>query len=108
LPVALRQDLAEHERNAYEVVAFTHLDTDHTKGASEFFWFDHAKKYQDEERIQIDELWVPAAVIMEEGCCDDAAVIQAEARHRLREKREYACSRGRRRSRTGYMARAFA
>jgi hypothetical protein len=83
----LREDLDEANRDSYDVVAFTHLDTDHIKGASDFFWLEHAKKYQSDDRIKIDELWVPAAVITEEGCTDDAAVVQAEACHRLREKK---------------------
>jgi hypothetical protein len=85
LAAALKADLDAANRTNFDVVAFTHLDADHIKGASEFFFLRHAKKYQSDERIQIDELWVPAAVITEDGCEDEAAIIQAEARHRLRE-----------------------
>ena len=34
LPTELRDDLDEADRSAYEVVAFTHLDEDHFKGAA--------------------------------------------------------------------------
>lgn len=84
LPAALREDLDDADRDDYDVVAFTHLDMDHIKGAPDFFWLEHAEKYQGEDRIKIRELWVPAAVITERGPDDkDAKVIQAEARHRL-------------------------
>ena len=66
------------------MVVFTHLDKDHYSGASEFFYLEHAKKYQSEDRVQINMLWVPAAVINEEGPDEnEARVIQAEARYRL-------------------------
>lgn len=84
LPAKLREDLAAAQRSDYDVVAFTHLDNDHIKGASEFFWLDHAAKYQGPGRIKIHELWVPAAAIIEEGAEDEARVLRAEARHRLK------------------------
>ena len=84
LPKALQEDLESTNRNHYEVVVITHLDKDHYAGASEFFYLEHAKKYQSEDRVQINTLWVPAAVIVEEGPDEDEArVIQAEARYRL-------------------------
>jgi len=85
LPSDLRKDLRERERNWYRVVGFTHLDRDHISGASDFFYLEHAKKYQDGDRVRINELWVPAAAITEEGCYDEDRVIRAEARHRLRQ-----------------------
>eukprot|EP01013_Petalomonas_cantuscygni_P030372 TRINITY_DN5633_c0_g2_i1.p3 TRINITY_DN5633_c0_g2~~TRINITY_DN5633_c0_g2_i1.p3 ORF type:complete len:388 (+),score=36.28 TRINITY_DN5633_c0_g2_i1:3328-4491(+) len=85
LPKLLREDLNQAEVSEYSVVAFTHLDKDHCGGASEFFWFDHAAKYQGGDRIKMQTLWVPAAAIVED-CLDDCArVIRQEARHRLRE-----------------------
>ena len=84
LPVELRADLKEAKRDYYDVVAFTHLDSDHICGSSEFFHLQHADKYQSEGRIKIRELWVPAAAIIEEGCEDEDRVIRAEARHRLK------------------------
>lgn len=84
LPKALREDLEAAKRKNYDVVAITHLDKDHYSGASNFFYFQHAKKYQSEDRIKIDCLWVPAAIIVEEGPDDaEARIVQAEARHRL-------------------------
>jgi len=86
LPKVLRQDLEATGRKSYDVVAITHLDKDHYAGASDFFYLEHAKKYQDEDRIRIDCLWVPAAVIVEKEPDDpEARIIQAEARHRLHE-----------------------
>ena len=84
LEKALHDDLEASERDYYEVVAFTHLDKDHICGASQFFYLEHAKKYQGEGRVKIQTLWVPAAVIIEENCEDEAAIIQTEARYRLR------------------------
>jgi len=67
LPTELREDLGD--RDSFDVVAFTHLDNDHYDGATEFFYFEHIKKYQGdvdgEPRIKMDMLWVPAAVITE-------------------------------------------
>jgi hypothetical protein len=88
LPAELRKDLEARKRDYYKVVAFTHLDDDHIRGASDFFYFEHAKKYQDKvngnNRIKIRELWVPAAVITEEGCTDEDRTIRQEARCRLK------------------------
>jgi len=86
LPQVLRDDLDAAGRDYYDVVVFTHLDKDHYGGASEFFHLEHAKKYQSEGRVRLNMLWVPAAVIVEEGPDEDEArVIQAEARFRLQE-----------------------
>lgn len=85
LPNELRKDLAAAKRDYYDAVAFTHLDRDHTVGSSEYFYFLHALKYQGVGRIKIKEMWVPAAVILENGCEDDARVINAEARYRLKQ-----------------------
>lgn len=83
LPALLRQALQETERDFYDVVCFSHLDTDHVKGASDFFWFRHAAKYQGPGRIKMNEMWVPAAVITEDGLDGDARLIRQEARYRL-------------------------
>lgn len=84
LPAELRADLRAAGKSHYDVVCFTHLDDDHCCGAGDFFWLDHAYKYQGEGRITIKELWVPAAAILEDGCVDSARIIRQEARHRLR------------------------
>jgi ribonuclease BN (tRNA processing enzyme) len=66
LASVLREDLKTAERTYFDVVAFTHCDDDHIHGFSEFFNLQHAKKYQACERINITELWVPAAIVIEE------------------------------------------
>lgn len=85
LAKALKDALDLAGRDYCDVLAFTHLDDDHIQRASEFFYLEHAKKYQSEERIKANTLWVPAAAIIEEGCTDEARIIQAEARYRLKQ-----------------------
>jgi hypothetical protein len=85
LAAELRRDLSKTRRNNYDAVCITHLDVDHCKGFGEFFWLEHAKAYQDDDRIHIDELWVPAAALTEENLKDDARLVRTEARHRFRE-----------------------
>lgn len=89
LPAELRKDLNAAGRKYYDVVAFSHLDQDHTCGSSEFFYFEHDKKFQSDDRIKINEMWVPAAVIIEdkETLGEEHAIIQKEARYRLRNKK---------------------
>jgi len=85
LAEALREDLADGQRDWFDVVAFTHIDDDHIHGFSEFFYLQHAQKYQDEARIKIRELWVPAATIVEEGLTGEAGILRSEARYRLKQ-----------------------
>jgi hypothetical protein len=84
LPRELRRDLARARRNYYDAVCITHLDSDHCKGFGDFFWLEHAALYQDDDRIRIRELWVPAAAVLEEGLDGDSRLVRAEARHRFR------------------------
>ncbi len=88
---ALRKELDDAKKNSFEVVAFTHADADHIKGSSEFFYLEHAKAYQDEGRIIIDELWVPAAMLIEVADQDkqkeENIIWRREARHRLKNKK---------------------
>jgi len=85
LPGDLRRDLESAKRNYYDIVAFTHLDEDHYKGASDFFWLEHDKKYQDDKRIKITTLWVPAAILTETGPDnEEARIIQRETQHRFK------------------------
>jgi len=84
LAKTLHEDLENDDRNYFDVVAFTHADDDHVRGFSDFFYLEHSGKYQDDDRIIINELWVPAAMIVEEGLKNDAKVLRAEARHRLK------------------------
>lgn len=83
LPSKLRADLDEAGRDYYDVVAFTHIDGDHICGASDFFHFRRFDKYQGDNRIRMNTLWVPAAAILEEGADGDARIIRQEARYRL-------------------------
>lgn len=85
LPAELRRDLCQARRDYMDAVCITHTDRDHCKGFGDFFWLDHTAKYQGENRIKIKELWVPAAAILEENLKDDARIVRAEARYRLRE-----------------------
>ena len=86
LPAKLRENLKAAEKDSYDVVAITHADEDHIKGFSEFFYLEYAQKYQDDNRIKIDTLWVPAAVILEKSpSTEDHRILRAEARHRLKE-----------------------
>lgn len=84
LAKALQEDLETANRDYFNVVAFTHADDDHIHGSSDFFYLEHAKKYQSDDRIKINELWVPAAMIIEEGSEDEARILRAEARYRLK------------------------
>lgn len=85
LPAELRADLARKNRTGYDAVAFTHFDRDHVCGASEFFHLDHAQAYQGDGRVAIDEMWVPAAAILETGNTGDSRALRQEARYRLKE-----------------------
>lgn len=82
--IKLKEELASIDE--FKVVMFSHAHEDHTKGASEFFYLDHADKYQSNDRAKINELWVSAAFIMETDLENqsDAKIIRAEARHRLK------------------------
>lgn len=66
-----------------DVVAFTHLDRDHCHRAKEVFWLEHAEKYQNDDRIKIKTLWVPAHAVLEKGITGQARTLRAEARHRF-------------------------
>jgi hypothetical protein len=85
LPSRLKSDL--NGRGYYDVVGYTHLDDDHVFGSSEFFYLEHAACYQSDDRVKINELWVPAAAIIEDGLEDCARAIRQEARYRLRQGR---------------------
>jgi hypothetical protein len=87
LPTVLKEDLKASKRDGYDVVGFTHLDNDHVCGALEFFYLEHAVKYQSKDRAKIGQMWVPAAVIVEDRPDGDAGVVQAEARYRLKNKK---------------------
>ncbi len=84
LAAALKERLVAARRDAFDVVAFSHLDGDHIDGATEFFHLRHDPRYQGQDRVKIEDLWVPAALILEEDLkVEEAKVLQAEARYRL-------------------------
>lgn len=85
----LKQELKDAGRDSFDVVAFTHADTDHIENSTEFFELWHAAKYQGDGRIKIDTLWVPAAMVLETGTNEQQSsefvIWRQEARHRLKE-----------------------
>lgn len=85
--IDLLSALNEKVGDYYDVVCFTHADNDHINGFSNYFYLDHAKKYQSEGRKVIRELWVPAAILLDTTLEDEAKILKAEARHRLKEKK---------------------
>ena len=89
LKARLKQELKDAGRDSFDVVAFTHADTDHIENSTEFFELRHAAKYQGDGRIKIDTLWVPAAMVLEMGTNDQQSsefvIWRQEARHRLKE-----------------------
>ena len=89
LAQALRNELEEADRDYFDVVALTHGDKDHIENSTEFFWFEYKKAFQSDDRIKINELWVPAALIIENFSNDELSqeIVdwRQEARHRLRE-----------------------
>src|SRR6266550_4629671 len=89
LKARLKEDLKAAGRDDFDVVGFTHADLDHIQGSTEFFELRHAAKYQGAGRIKIKELWVPAAMLLEEASRDEQSeefcILRQEARHRLLE-----------------------
>jgi hypothetical protein len=89
LKKTLREELNAAKREDFDVVAFTHGDDDHISASTEFFWLQHAGKYQGKDRIKIKELWVPAGMLLEEGTNENQSseviIWRQEARHRLKE-----------------------
>lgn len=93
---AMKTDAADDKRydikeelsdiDEFRVVMFTHAHDDHTRGASDFFYFDHAKKYQSIDRKKIKELWVSSAFLLDTNLENgaDAKIIRNEARFRLK------------------------
>jgi hypothetical protein len=83
--VELRDYMKSRGKDTFEIVGFTHGDTDHTKGSDQFFHFDRFPSLQGNGRFKIKELWVPAGMIVERNSDDDARLLRQEARYRLRE-----------------------
>ncbi len=84
----LRAELKAARRSSVDVLALTHGDSDHINGSTDFFELEHSEKYCGGERVKIDELWVPAAMLLEEGSHADRlaewVLWRQEARYRLR------------------------
>lgn len=89
LKKTIRDELKAAKRDYFDVVAFTHADLDHIQGSTAFFELRHAAIYQGGDRIKISELWVPAAMLLEEADKDqqqdEFVLLRQEARHRLLE-----------------------
>ncbi len=82
----LPNELAKRvNKDYYDVVCFTHADNDHVKGMKDYFYLEHTTKYQSNGRMKINDLWVPAALLLESrnDLCEDAATLKAEARFRF-------------------------
>ena len=89
LKARLKRELGDAKTDAFDVVAFTHADKDHIEGSTDFFELNYAQKYQGDGRIKIKELWVPAAMILEDAGNDEQSeefvILRQEARYRLLE-----------------------
>jgi len=85
----LKEELKKAGRSSFDVVAFTHGDKDHIENSTEFFELRHAQKYQGDDRIKIDTLWVPAAMILDTATNDEQSaefvIWRQEVRHRLKQ-----------------------
>jgi hypothetical protein len=85
----LKDQLKAAKRDYYDVLALTHGDDDHIRNSTEFFELRHAATYQGGDRTKVRELWVPAAMILEEGTNDqqskEVIIWRQEARYRLKE-----------------------
>lgn len=88
----LQDELKTAGRNYFDVVAFTHADLDHIQGSTDFFELQYAEKFQGKGRIKIKQLWVPAAMLLEEATLDQMSsefvILRQEARHRLLEGKD--------------------
>jgi hypothetical protein len=85
----LREELISANKDYFDVVAFTHSDKDHIENSTDFFELQHATKYQGTGRIKINELWVPAAMILETAenteQSSEFVIWRQEARYRLKQ-----------------------
>ena len=87
--IDLKQELIDRigEGGTVRILSLSHADKDHIQGSPEVFYLEHAAKYQDKDRVRIETLCVPARFITESrnDMSSDAKIMQAEARHRLKE-----------------------
>lgn len=86
----IREKMEDLGRDAFDVVVITHLDSDHVQNIEHFLHFKHDEDLQGSDRFEFDELWVPAAAILEDArdLKDSSLAIQNEALHRLKEEGE--------------------
>ena len=89
LKAQLKEELSKAKRDCFDVLALTHGDLDHIAHSTEFFELRHAPKYQGNGRIKVNELWVPAAMLLESSTIDQRSaefvIWRREAQYRLRE-----------------------
>jgi hypothetical protein len=85
----LKKELEDADRDYFDVVGFTHCDSDHIENSTEFFELRYAQKYQGNGRIKINQLWVPAAMILETATngqqSSEFVIWRQEARYRLKQ-----------------------
>ena len=88
----LLDELKSAGRDYFDMVAFTHADTDHICGCSDFFELQHAAIYQGGDRIKIRELWLPAGILLDsvsrDQKSDEFAILRREGRYRLLEGKD--------------------
>lgn len=80
----IRNDLRSAGQTSLAVLCITHLDEDHCFGFGDAFSLRSSGSRQGEGRIEFDEMWVPAAAIIETNLETECAkLVQKEARYRL-------------------------
>ncbi len=100
-PAELRRDLKTAGRDFFDAVCITHTDSDHCKGFGEYYWLEHAAKYQAVYRLKIKELWVPAAAVLEEGLKADARLVPPKHGIACGKAKAFSSSPARTRSKSG-------
>lgn len=82
---SLLRDLPENKEGRHHLSVFclSHPDLDHCQGFGRVFYLPNQNDEEDEDLIQIDELWVTAQ-IFNEKLENQAKKVQKEARRRLK------------------------
>lgn len=82
----LPAELNKRVNGDFDVVCFTHADKDHIHRMTEYFYLDHDKQYQTEGRKKMRDLWIPAAILVDDKSNNDNDdILRAEAKHRLKQ-----------------------
>ena len=76
--------LNENDIESIDLAVFSHADDDHVHGFEELFWLEHAKTYQSDERIKVEEIHVPAILVTEANPKGSAKILRQEIRYRLK------------------------